>query len=281
MSSNPGIGQIRRTVKACVSLFKIRVAEHLQYRASAIASTSIGVFWGLLQIVMYTVFFTYGNTDNLPMTLSQAVSYAWLIQILLGLISGNDVEAEIREKIISGDVALELCRPLDLYALWFAKTAASRVGRSAWRMGFTLVIALIMPVMLRLSLPDSMIGFTFFLLSVCSAFMLNVAFSMVLTAVRLGLTWGEGPTQALSLLAIILGGAILPLQLWPDSIQRLLLFQPFAGMLDIPLRLYIGTMPQEDAIWAIGLQLIWMVIFIALGRGLMQRKLSQLIVQGG
>ena len=270
-----------RTAKACAALFKIRMSEQLQYRAAALANTSIGVFWGVLQIVMFTVFFTYGNTDNIAMTLPQAVSYAWLIQILLGVIGIMNIDSELRDKITSGNVALELCRPLDLYAHWFAKTSASRLGGTAWRTAFTLLAALIAPMAFRLSLPDSLAGFAFFLLSVCSAFLLSTAFLMLLTAVRMGLTWGEGPTWALLLLAGVLSGAYLPLQLWPDFLQPVLLLQPFAGVMDIPLRLYIGSMPLEDAIWAIGLQLIWATVFIVSGKALMAQRIKGLIVQGG
>ena len=274
--------QTRRTLKACGALFKTRVAEQIQYRAAALAGTSIGVFWGILQIVMFTVFFTYGNVDNIGMTLPQAISYAWMTQIFIGTIGIlGGVDGELREKIVSGNVALELCRPLDLYSHWFAKTAASRLGGSVWRMIFTLMAALLVPAALRLSLPDSVVGFALFLLSVCSAFLLSAAYVMVLTSVRMGLTWGEGPIYALGMLAGLLSGAYLPLQLWPDFLQTVLLLQPFAGLMDIPLRLYIGSMPPEDALWAISLQLIWAVVFIFIGRTLMSQKLKGLIVQGG
>ena len=273
--------QTRRTFKACRALFRTRITEQIQYRAAALASTSIGVFWGILQIVMFTVFFTYGNVDNIEMTLPQAVSYAWLAQMLLGVIGAVDMDGELREKITSGNVSLELCRPLDLYSHWFAKTAAFRLGRSVWRMVFTLAAALIVPAAMRLSMPDSVVGFALFLLSVCSAFLLSAAFVMVLASVRMGLTWGEGPIYALGLLAGLLSGTYLPLQLWPDFLQTILLLQPFAGLMDIPLRLYIGSMPPEEALWAISLQLIWAVVFIIIGRTLMSQKLKGLIVQGG
>jgi len=104
---------------------------------------------------------------------------------------------------------------------------------------------------------------------------------MLLTAVRMGLTWGEGPTWALLLLAGVLSGAYLPLQLWPDFLQPVLLLQPFAGVMDIPLRLYVGSMPLEDATWVIGLQLIWAIVFIVSGKVLMAQRIKGLIVQGG
>ena len=268
-------------LKACGALFKIRVIECLQYRAAALANASISVFWGILQIVMFTVFYTYGNPDTAALSLAQAVSYAWLVQIMLGLIGHLNVDADLREKITSGNVGLEICRPLDLYAHWFARSAANRVGNFPWRAVITLAAALILPVALRISPPDSVLGFGLFLLSVGSAFLLCVAFAMLLTVVRMGLTWGEGPTYALAMVGNVLSGAYLPLLLWPDAMQRFLRFQPFAGLMDIPFRLYVGSIPPGDAVGAIGLQLLWAAVIIALGKAMMHRKINRLIVQGG
>ena len=272
---------MRRTFRACTALFKIRVAERLQYRAAAIANSSIGVFWGILQIVMFTVFFTYGNAYATEMTLPQAVSYAWLAQILLGLVGSHNMDGELRQKIINGDVALDLCRPLDLYGHWFSHIAASRVGSFPYRGIITLAVALLMPAALGLSAPDSAFGFAMFLLSVCTAFLLAVAFNMLLVVVRMALTWGDGPMWILIIIGGVFSGAYLPLPLWPDFMQRALMFQPFAGLMDIPLRLYVGSIPPGDALWAIFLQLVWMMAFVGLGKVLIHRQTTRLIVQGG
>ena len=271
---------IRRTLKACTALFKVRVAERLQYRVSAMVNSSVTIFYGFLQIAIFTVFFTFGDASGAAITLEQTISYIWLAQILYGVLNNIGIDADLREKIIDGNVALELCRPLDLYSHWFAQVAAERLGGGFWRMAVTLLISLIAPTAFRLSPPDSASGFVLFLISVCGAFLLCAAFSMLLTAIRLGLTWGDGPIYMIVLTCLILNGGFFPLQLWPDFLQGLLLYQPFAGILDIPLRLYIGSMPPTDALWAIGLQLVWTVIFIVSGKILMGRKLSHLIVQG-
>ena len=272
---------MRRTFKACGALFKIRVAERLQYRAAALGNASISVFWGLMQTVMFTVFYTYGNPGDTALTLAQAVTYAWLVQSLLGLIGSIHLDNDLRETITSGNVALELCRPLDLYSHWYAKAAANKVGSFPWRAVITLLAAIAMPAALRISAPVSVAGFALFLLSVCSAFLLCVAFSMLLTAVRVGLTWGEGPTWVLIIIGGVLSGGYLPLPLWPDFLQRALMLQPFAGLMDIPFRLYVGAILPGDAVGAIGLQLLWTTVIVILGKALLHRRLSYLIVQGG
>ncbi|MCL2361653.1 MAG: hypothetical protein FWC73_07565 [Defluviitaleaceae bacterium] len=270
-----------RTLKACRSLFIIRVTENLQYRAAGIANSSISIIWSILQIVIFTIFFTLGDATGAAMTLTQAITYAWLTQILWSIVGYFTVDAEIREKVINGNVALDLCRPLDLYAHWFSKTMANKIGRSAWRSAFTLIAAVGVPAALRLSPPVSIEGFLLFLISLCTGALLCVAFAMLMAAVRVGLTWGEGPTYMLESVGMFLNGNYFPLALWPDFMQGFLLFQPFAGLMDIPFRFYLGLLAPSDAFWVIGLQIFWVVAFIAAGRFLLNRKISHLIVQGG
>ena len=85
----------------------------------------------------------------------------------------------------------------------------------------------------------------------------------------------------LQVVAYALSGGYLPLQLWPDFMQGFLAIQPFAGTMDLPLRLYIGTILPHQAIAALALQAGWITIFIIVGRILLRRRMRYIIVQGG
>lgn len=272
-----------RSLKACWSLFKIKVSESFQYRIANIASGSIGVFWAFIEIVILTVFYKYGNNHaNIinGLTLKMAISYTWIAQALVPL-QPMSMDDEILRKITNGDVGIELCRPLDLYFHWFSKTAAGRLGFFWWRAIIIIVVGFLATPSLKLVSPASLVGFILFLLSVLSAFLLCSSYGMLITAVRLGITWGEGPTYMLMLIGGILSGGYLPLQLWPDFLQSFLLIQPFAGYLDIPVRLYVGSMDVSKGASAIFLQIFWSILFIISGRILMKHKIKNVIVQGG
>lgn len=274
---------IKQTAKACLSLFRIRLAEAVQYRISALSGASISIFWALIEAVVYTVFFTYADPVSIKasgLTLAQMISYAWIAQFLVPL-QVMSLDGEILTEITSGNVGIALCRPLGLYEHWFCKTAAGRLGGFWLRGPLTLLAGALFPAALRVAPPASLAGLFVFALSACSAFLLCAAYGMLIAAVRLGITWGEGPTYILLLFAGVLSGGYLPLQLWPDALQKALLFQPFAGYLDIPARLYIGSMPPGEGLSMILVQLLWTAGFILAGKVVMRRKLKTLVVQGG
>ncbi len=272
------------TFKACLSLFRIKTAEGFQYRLSGIAGASTGIFWALIEITVYTIFYHYSNNKTAGfmagLDLKQIISYCWLAQTLF-LMQPMSIDGEILNKITSGDVGIEMCRPLDLYSHWFAKIAAARLTPLFWRGSVILLAGTIMPPSCRLSAPASLPGFLCMLVSFAAAFLLCASFGMLVCTIRINITWGDGPTYIIMLIGGVLSGSYLPLQLWPEFMQKFLLLQPFAGYLDIPLRLYLGVLPPDNAAWAVGLQILWSVIFIAAGKILMTLRLSKIIVQGG
>ncbi len=143
------------------------------------------------------------------------------------------------------------------------------------------LVSLLMPLGYRLSPPVSLVALLWVVVSMSSALFLCTAYGLLICVVRLNVSWGNGPMYMMMLIGGVLSGGYLPLQLWPDFMQTFLLLQPFAGYLDIPVRLYVGSMPHQSAFWAIGLQWIWITVFIILGRVLISRRLRTIIVQGG
>jgi ABC-2 type transport system permease protein len=272
------------TLKVCFSLFKIKTAEGFQYRIASLAGASTSIFWVLIEITVYIIFYKYANNKGAGLSsglaLKQVVSYSWLTQVLF-LMQPMNIDSEFLTKITNGDIGIEMCRPLDLYSHWFSKTAASRLTPIFWRGSIIVIFGFLMPAGYRLSLPSTITGFVCMLISFISAFFLCTSYSMLTCVVRMNIPWGDGPTYIMMLIGGVLSGGYLPLQLWPKFLQRFLLFQPFAGYLDIPLRFYIGTLYISDALWAIGIQLIWIVAFIFAGKLLMTKQLKNIVVQGG
>jgi ABC-2 type transport system permease protein len=270
--------------RAYLSIFRMKAAEGLQYRIAALAGASISIFWVYVEILVYSVFYHYADNPSAGLmaglNLRQLVTYVWLAQILF-LMQPMSIDSDILSKIQSGDVSLELCRPLDLYHHWFARVAAGRLTPLLWRGSIILMISLLMPRAYRLGPPASLPGLLCTILSVSSAFLLCSAYGTLVCIIRLSISWGDGPTYIIMLVGGVLSGSYLPLQLWPEFLQPFLLIQPFAGYLDLPLRFYLGTLPTDRILWGLTLQLSWSILFILAGKALMKKKTNRLIIQGG
>ena len=187
------INGIKITLTTCLSVFFINLREGLQYRLAALASTTVGVFWAFTEIIVIIAFYRYGEnyTDSMPLTLNQAISYIWVAQAF-AVFTWQMINPDIYNQIISGSISIELCRPIDLYSLWFAKTASAKGAIFIMRGSSTLIFGLLIPGMLGLSLPPSPLHFALFVLSVLFAFILVISFCMLLTSLRINVEWGMG-----------------------------------------------------------------------------------------
>lgn len=267
------------------AVLRTNMVQQLQHRVAYFTGSVNGIVWAAIEIVVYRVFYTYAAHADAGiiagMTLAQVSSYAWLVQVFFAMQFGGTDEA-LWQMVNDGNIGLELCRPVDFYFYWYAKTLATKLVRTVTR-GLPTILAGIAAHVFAcgLQLPASPALFCLFLLAVCCAFLQQTAWNMVFTAVRMDVEVGSGTIYLLQLIPMVISGGYLPLQLWPDFLQKFLFFQPFSGGMDLPLRMYIGTIGVPQAIIAIGLQIGWTAVFMLLGRGIVKSRLRTVVVQGG
>lgn len=273
-----------RVLKAYLSILRIQLASGLQFRAAAWSRFVNFLFYGFVHTVIIGIFYRYGENVSgfgAQMDMQQAVSYVWLIQVVAHLLPTMSADSEVWNKIRNGDIGIELCRPLDLYFHWYARAAATRLTPFLIQLLPITLIAMLLPEPFRLALPASLAGFLAAMLALAAAFLLSCACLGLTYALLMNVGWGEGPAQILGAIISLLAGSELPLQLWPSWAQSFLLWQPFAGLIDIPLRLYVGSMEPWRVWQAVGLQLAWTLVFIIAGRVWMARYLKRMVIQGG
>ena len=99
------------------SNLKLNIKKVVQYRAAAISGVLTQLFFGFMYIALYTAFLKSGKSG---FTLREMVSYVWLGQIFFVAFNYFDIcKQEISRKIMNGDLAYELIRPINLYDNWF------------------------------------------------------------------------------------------------------------------------------------------------------------------
>ena len=69
--------------------------------------------------------------------------------------------------------------------------------------------------------------------------------------------------------------------MYPHCMSDSHFLQPFAGLVDIPYRIYFGNLSGIAAIAGVAQQLVWTAILLLIGKRMMARVMSRLEVQGG
>lgn len=267
-------------MKQYFSFFRIRFIAGLQYRAAAWAGVVTQFAWGFLSILMYRAFYQSG-AENFPMEFSQLTTYIWLQQALLAMFMIWLFDNDIFDSITSGNIAYELCRPCDLYNMWFVKNVATRLSNVLLRCLPIFIVAACLPYPYNISLPADWACGALFFVSLIAGFFLQVSISMVIY-ISAFYTVSPAGMKILSVtLMEFLSGAVIPIPFFPETVQTIFNLLPFASMQSTPFLIYTGYTSGADALAAIGVQLFWLVVIYVSGRLLIKHALKKVVVQGG
>lgn len=263
-----------------LSFFRMRLAAGLQYRAAALAGMSTQLVWGTMEILLYRAFWLE-SPEKFPMGMEALASYIWLQQAFLAVFTLWQWEIPLMDAVQSGEIAYELTRPMDLYGMWMARSAALRLSRAALRCLPILLVGALVPAPYGLRLPASPAAFGLFLLSM--ALMLAVVCALVLVIYALGFTMES--TRGIRWLALsaadLLGGAVVPLPFLPEPVRTIAALSPFGAMQNVPLRIYSGDLAGGDLLSAMALQAFWCAVLIPLGAQMTRSGIRRTVIAGG
>jgi len=267
-------------MKKYLSFFKIRLINGLQYRAAAWAGIATQYAWGGMTLLMFWAFYQNGE-NNFPMTFPELSSYIWLQQAFLALYMAWYFDNNILNSITNGNIAYELCRPIDLYGMWFMKNMANRLAQAALRCMPILIVAIFLPKPFNISLPSTSVAGVMFLVSMILGFLVLVAFSMLIYISTFYTISSLGIRILATSMVEFFAGAIIPLPFFPKNLQTLMGLLPFASMQNTPFQIYNGYIAGIKMLEGISLQIVWLAILLVLGKLFMKQALKKVIVQGG
>lgn len=267
-----------------LAAFSARFQLMLQYRAAALAGFATQLWWGGIRIMVFAAF--YGaNAAAAPISLADAVTYVWLGQALLALLPWL-ADPEIGQAVRTGGVGYDRLRPLDAYGYWYARTLGWMLARVAPRAVLMLLAAGIVLPLVGLEAwawrpPSGLAAALLFVPAL--ALMTALATAIVMLAnIVVAMSLNErGVNSILQPLVIVFSGSLLPLNFYPEALQPWLHLQPFAGLVDIPFRIYFGNLAGEAALQGLALQAGWTLALVGFGRLAMERVMRHLEMQGG
>ncbi len=258
-----------------LTVFRLRALMETQYRAAALGGLVTQVFFGLVYIFLYTTLYA----GESPEMLRDTITYVWLQQMFFRMMFSAD--GELTNLIMSGGVAYMLVRPVDQHRFWVCRDVGGRLVGALMRLIPMVAIQFILPKELRIALPDgwlSLVQFVFSLLIGCVCLCELIS---IIDAINMKTLDKRGISAILNLTMMTFSGNVIPLTLFPDKLQTLIRYQPFAQALDAPIRMYQNCASLQEWLLNAAVQVAWILILRAIGRAMWQKRLDNMIVQGG
>jgi ABC-2 type transport system permease protein len=265
-----------------LAVLSARFSLMLQYRTAAWAGVATQFWFGAIRVMILAAFYA-SSTGKAPLSLTQSVTYVWLGQAFLAMLPWA-ADPDIATAANSGDVGYERLRPIDTYFLWFARALAWRIANTSLRAGPVFVLAAIGMPLLGLhqwawQMPASTSAAVLFVVSIVLTALLSSAMTVILNVVVTALKTVRAASLSMSLVNLF-SGLVIPLALMPGWAQPFLFWQPFAGLADIPYRIYFGNLNGLHAIEGLAAQTLWIVLIVLGGRAWLANVIARIDMQG-
>jgi ABC-2 type transport system permease protein len=246
------------------------------YRGATLAGVFTNTVFGfLLAAVLRAVFREDGTIGGFDAV--DAVTFTFVAQGLampVGVFGNN----EMAERILTGEVAVDLCRPYD-YQGWWAAVSYGRASFFWWARGIPPFLAGSLAFDLRV--PDGATTWLAFVLSVLLAIGLGFSWGFLLQLSAFWITDVRGPAQIGWISAQLLAGMFMPIVLFPGWLEGTARALPFVGMVQVPAEVFLGKHQGVDLAVVLLGQAAWLLALLLAGRFVLQRAVRKLVVLGG
>jgi ABC-2 type transport system permease protein len=183
---------------------------------------------------------TYGETGATTLgglTLAQMLWYLSMTEAIT--LSAPRVAQEVDQDVRTGALAVQLIRPLDypLARMW------TTLGERSVRFGLCTLVGAALALLLVGPIRFTPAGLLLFALTLPLAFVLDFLGNFLIGLAAFWIEDTSGLTLIYSRVTMILGGMLIPLELFPEQSQPLLRALPFASIVYGPARMFVHPDP--------------------------------------
>lgn len=246
------------------------------YRLANWTGIAVNFFFFLIHAQIFLAFFdgrSIAGWEGRDAVLYFATSEALLMVLGAFPSYGHDLMFRIR----SGQVAMDLARPVRLYA----RDLAERYGSAAYFL-VTRSVVLYTGACLLYGLRPPW-GAALWLAPLSLALAIGVSGSLWFLA-NAAAFWTEhatGPYRAMIFANGLLGGVFVPLDFYPPAFRTLCEWLPFQAAFYTPIALASGRIAAGEAGAALLVQAAWLAVLGGLAAAVELRGVRRLVVQGG
>jgi ABC-2 type transport system permease protein len=247
------------------------------------AATLAGIFTNCVFGVIIS--FTYiavweQNPDAGGYDVTDALTYCWLAQAMIMAVAvwGGGATDELAARIRTGDVAIDLYRPVNFLGWWLA----SDLGRAVYHvLTRGLAPTVVGALLFDLRFPPSVVAALLFLVSVVLAVVVSFGLRMLVSASAFWLLDQTGVQNLAAVFSMFLSGLVVPLVLFPGWTRDLAMALPWSSFVQVPVDIWLGQRSGLSAVTGLAFQAGWSVVLLGLCALVLRVADRKVVVQGG
>lgn len=240
--------------------------------AGIFTNTAFGFFTAYIYIAVFEAVPRIGG-----FTIKDALTYNFLVQ---GMIMPLYIWGwtELAETVRTGQVATDLYRPVDYQLYWLAQDLGRAVYHAALRGIGPFVLG---SLVFSLRVPTSPVTWTAFAAAFLLAVTVSFAMRFTVNLMSFWLLEIRGVVTIAGAAWTLLSGFLVPIAFFPDGIRDVVRALPFVAMVALPADVFLERVTGAEILGAIGIQIVWALVLLGMGRMVLSAATRKLVVQGG
>jgi ABC-2 type transport system permease protein len=191
---------------------------------------------------------------------------------------GGGSTDDLADQIRSGDIAVDLYRPVNLLG-WYL---AADLGRAAYHFLARGVGPTVIGWMLfDIRLPTTAAAALGFLVSLVLAVVTSFGIRFLVACTAFWLLDQAGLKLMSGAFAIFFSGMALPLVIFPEPLRTVALALPWASYLQTPADIWLGKREGADLLLGLAQQALWIFVLLVAASAVLRLATRKVVVQGG
>lgn len=246
-------------LKKYFSLMRCGFLEGTAYRSSFFTSLLASFIQVAVLYYVWKSIFSYQDIVN---------GYTWKIiqkYVFVSFVCNSALsfgfEMQTANKIIDGDILMDLLKPISYRSLVFYKMAGTAGIEFLITFLFTGVFYFFVN-----GIKDFQIWrFLFFIISLLLGQGIKFSIQYLFSLLCFYTDNAYGVLKGREILTNFFSGAMIPLVMFPKAVQQIIQFFPFSGIVFIPCSIFIETYSIYQTILGILFQILWNIVLFLMG----------------
>jgi ABC-2 type transport system permease protein len=249
------------------------------YTAATLAGVFTNSVFGVIISFVYIAVWKE-NPDAGGYDVTDALTFAWLAQAMLmtvAIFAGGSTD-DVADRIRTGDVAVDLYRPVSFLGWWLA----TDLGRATYHLLSRGVAPTVVGALLfDLRYPDSVLTALAFLVSVTLAVVVSFGVRMLVAMSAFWLLDQTGVANLAMLFAVFFSGLAVPLVLFPGWTRDVVMLLPWSAFVQVPADIWLGQRTGMRVLGGVAFQAGWAAMLLLVAGGVLRLAKRKVVVQGG
>lgn len=242
-----------------VKYIMIAIKKEFYYKTNMVGLVLTTLFALFIQVKLWESI--YGGNESLNGILYSNMFLYLVIGMILRKFFGSGIDEVVSASFQSGNIAVELLKPQS----YFLKTVCMDIGRGS----VYLIIVSIIGTSFFLTKNFHMaskLSISLIVFSAIVGYGIFVAMSYCIGLASVWLGRSIGLTMLKSSTFYLLGGAIIPIDFYPQALAKVVEYLPFKYIYYTPISFLLKDVHGDNITKNICIQIVWCMFFLLLGK---------------